>query len=395
MGSIKYENQFGMYLNTQKMKCLEYNNAVILPRKYSEKGPMWGLGGVCDNNDTFVQLSEYHGGWAEHGGFYSWDKNQEEYCDDTVVYFGVFFNHWGHFLVDLIGRMWFFAQERDPLKNVKLAYIGEEEPVGNFKEFFELMGLDNTRLFHISKPTRFKKVIIPEFSCRPCIWYTKEYVSIFDCIIKKVQKETGDFPIKSAPEKVYFSRQNFGKAKSSEFGENFIEKWMKVNGYNVVSPECLTLRDQVILWNSAKQIACINGSIPINIAFSKNSELELTVLNKTSLLHKNLYLYLIMRPCKIQFLDAYYEPFRKYPKSLGEGPFLLCINHDIKRFSKEKGMKIPFSELQIIINNCLNFLHLIWSIINFKGKFRKIFSKTTFCNLEGTNRRKEKSLYKK
>ena len=391
MESIEYENQFGMYLNTQQMKCLELENAVILPRKQSKEGPMWGLGGVCDNNNVFVRLSEYHGGWAEHGGCYFWDKEQEEYCDDTVVYFGVFFNHWGHFLVDLVGRMWFFAQKKVSLENIKLAYIGEEDPVGNFKEFFELMGLDETSLLRITRPTRFKKVIVPEFSCRPCIWYTKEYLSIFECIINGVEKEKGSFPIENIPEKVYFSRQNFLKAKGSEFGENFIGKWMEANGYTLMSPESLSLRDQVILWNSAKQIACINGSIPINIAFSKNSELKLIVLNKTSFLHKNLYLYLIMRPCRVRFLDAYYEPFKKYPKSLGEGPFLLCINHNIKEFSAESGMEIPFSGLQIIINNGLNFACLLWSIINLKGKLRHFFSKIMPCNLKkAINRRKDK-----
>lgn len=391
MGCLEYENQFGMYLNTEKMKCLELENAIILPRKQSVGNPMWGLGGVCDKNDFFIKLSEYHGGWAEHGGIYSWDKEEEEYCSDIVVYFGVFFNHWGHFLVDLIGRMWFFTQENMSLENIKLAYIGEENPIGNFKEFFELMGLNATHLLHITRPTRFKKVIVPEFSCRPCIWYTKEYLSIFDCIIKKVEREKGNFPIKNVPDKVYFSRQDFLKAKNSEFGENFIVKWMEANRYTVISPEHLSLRDQVVLWNSAKQIVCINGSIPINIAFSKNNELELIVLNKTSLLHKNLYLYLIMRPCNVQFLDAYCEPLKKYPKSLGEGPFLLCINHNIRKFSSKEGMKIPFFCLQIMVNNCLNFICLLWSIINIKGNFRKIISKIMPYNLKRiANRRKDK-----
>ena len=37
------------------IKLHKYNNAVILPRKEVKDGPMWGLGGVCDENNDFVK----------------------------------------------------------------------------------------------------------------------------------------------------------------------------------------------------------------------------------------------------------------------------------------------------------------------------------------------------
>ena len=59
---------------------------IILPRKETEDGPRWGLGGVCDPNGEFVSLSYYDGGWATHGGIYPYDE--PEYEDFDVVFFG-------------------------------------------------------------------------------------------------------------------------------------------------------------------------------------------------------------------------------------------------------------------------------------------------------------------
>ena len=51
------------------MVCQTVPYGLILPRRDVEQGPMWGLGGVCDEHNHFVELSAYDGGWATQGGF--------------------------------------------------------------------------------------------------------------------------------------------------------------------------------------------------------------------------------------------------------------------------------------------------------------------------------------
>lgn len=365
-----FSNEFNMYKSDEKMQCLEIEQGIVLPRLFSENGPLWGIGGVCDSNNEFVELSFYDGGWAKHGGKYDWQ--QEEYIDEEVMYFGMFLKHWGHFLVDLLGRAWYLPKIE---KHVKVVYIGEEDPVGNYLDFFELLGIKPERLIHVTKPTRFKKVIVPQFACRPCIWYTDEYLSTFDYLVDTIEKEQY-IPIGIEKlDKVYFARLNFGKAAQTEFGEDQIAEWMKVNGYTIISPEKLSLRDQIYIWNHADEIVCLNGSIPINIMFSKNKNLKLVVMNKTSLVHKNLDLFLLMRDCKATFLDVYREPVKGYPKSIGAGPFLLGISEDIKEYSEQQGMKLPFEEKQITKAWRINTLRLVWCICDVKGKVRRLGSR--------------------
>lgn len=365
-----FDNEFSMYKSEEKMQCLGIQKGIVLPRLFSgQESPMWGLGGVCDEKNAFVELSSYDGGWAKHGGKYTWES--ERYVDEEVVYFGLFLKHWGHFLVDIVGRAWYLPQIDE---SVKVAYIGEEEPVGNYLEFFELLGVKESQLIHITEPTRFRKVMVPQFASRPCIWYTEEYLSIFNSLASAVEKE-GYVPKNIGNmDKVYFSRQAFGKAIQSEFGEGQITEWLRVNNYSIISPEKLSLRDQIYIWNHAKEIFCINGSIPINVIFSANKELKLRVMNKTSLIHKNLDLFLLIRPCDTLLLDVYKEPIKGYPKSIGAGPFLIGITEDILQFSKKMNMKIPFSKGQIAYEWRINTCKLIWCILNIKGRLRAIVS---------------------
>lgn len=102
----------------------KYDNAIILPNK--NLGPPFGIGGVRDSTGEFVKES----GSSEssdiyYGGDYEIDESSIETSDYDVVYFGLFFKHWGHFLVDLVTRMWYVC--KSDIANIQgIAYIGYE-----------------------------------------------------------------------------------------------------------------------------------------------------------------------------------------------------------------------------------------------------------------------------
>ena len=380
-----FENNHNMYLESRPMELQTVPRGVILPQKQAENGPMWGLGGVCDEHGDFVRLSAYDGGWASHGGGYPWQE--ETYLDCDVVYLGMFFNHWGHFLIDLMGRLWYFTRENTQRKPIKLAYLGGEEPQGNFLEVFSLLGIRQEDLLHITEPTRFRSVIVPEFSCKSCVWYSQEYRSIFDAMITRVAEEAYLPNHLKDTKKVYFSRLSFGKAKATEFGEEDIARWLEANGFTSVAPETLSVRDQIYLWNHAEEIACLDGSIPMSVAFSRNPQLKLTILHKTSLEHLNVELYLLMRPCQVYLLDAWFEPLKGYPKSIGAGPFLLHLGEDAKTYSLRRGWVFPFTERQLRCERNINCIKLVWRIANLDGKLRLLLSRLVPQTIKTTIRR--------
>ncbi|MBR2903184.1 MAG: hypothetical protein IKC37_00905, partial [Clostridia bacterium] len=60
-----FTNPHNMYRLDRPMKVERVENGVILPQlAIKEEKPMWGLGGVCDKEGKFVELSYYDGNWA-------------------------------------------------------------------------------------------------------------------------------------------------------------------------------------------------------------------------------------------------------------------------------------------------------------------------------------------
>ena len=79
-------------------------NATILPlRRQAEDNLLFGRGGVVDENGEYVPLSGIEGRVQ-----FAYPAEKKEYRDETVVYCGYLVNHWGHFLIEGVTRLWFF-----------------------------------------------------------------------------------------------------------------------------------------------------------------------------------------------------------------------------------------------------------------------------------------------
>lgn len=207
-----------------------------------------------------------------------------------------------------------------------------------------MLGISENQLIHITEPTRFKKVLVPQQGFKSCEWYTDEFLQMFDLMCDKVKAHIDRFDKLKDFKKIYFTRRSFSKAQSSEFGEEYFEECFNKSGYTSVAPETLSLEEQIFVWNNADDIICMNGTIPLNVVFSQNKNLRLTVLNKTSIPHDNPIILLHMRGITADFVNIYKEPFKKYPKSLGEGPFLLDAGKEFQDFCKIRGIVSPFTD---------------------------------------------------
>ena len=113
----------------------------------------------------------------------------------------------------------------------------------------------------------------------------------------------------------------------------------------------------------------------MSLGFSNNRDLRLTIFHKTSLEHLNVELYLLMRPCNVTFLDMWHEPYKKYPKNIGAGPFLLHLGEDAKEYARQRGWVFPFQDEELLRIRRINQRKMIWSIINLKGRARMLVSK--------------------
>lgn len=359
----------------ESLQIEEYPGGLILPRKETASGPMWGLGGVCDATNQFVESSFYDGGWATHGGGYPWED--ETYVDEDVVYVGMFYLHWGHFLIDLTNRYWALPVLQKRNAKIKIAYLGEEEPGENHIRFFELLGIQKEQLCHIQKPTRFRKVYVPQQGFKSCSWYTDEYIQMLDGMVENALTSGRVFLEFEKADKVYFSRRSFSKAVGSEFGEEYFQTVFEQNGFTVLAPEALSLDQQIYIWNHAREIVCMNGTIPLNVLFCCNPNLKLTILNKTSIFHENPMILLKMRGVAARFVDIYREPLKGYPKSLGSGPFLLWPTENFSQYCDENLLRVGISPTEEKKYFRKQTLRYYWAVLGVVPKLRLFLSRLT------------------
>ena len=324
----KVEQSRHSFLRTKALKTTIVDNGIILPA-HTNPDKLWADGGVIDDKGNFVKASSngyLFGGKYDHDGY---DKSNKE-----VIFFGPFISHWGHFICDLIGRMWYIKE--NPQK-YKIAYCGwnwhqdEGNIEGNFLELLELLGCHKSQFINIQKPTKFKKIIIPDLAFSGGNYYTKEFEKMISIIVKNALKNST-----KTPKKIYFSRTKFNNGK--ERGEEKIENIFKTNGYQIVYPESLSVKEQINYLNNAEQLAMVSGSLSHNLMFTKSEHLQAIILNKMDLINNYQLVIDDMTKANLTYIDSF---FNLREVLFGMGPFLLCVSKYFKRFLKENNYTVP------------------------------------------------------
>ncbi|POT78555.1 hypothetical protein C3378_14805 [Klebsiella michiganensis] len=317
-------------LHKNEINFKVYNEAIVLPCKKNYMPKSWGEGGVIDFNRDFIYDSGLYMKWISFGGKYEYDESIVQYENKEVIWFGFFYKHWGHFLLDFLSRMWYLI---DNYRGEEIVYISHNNIIdSNYIEFFKLLGVDEAKIRKITIPTRFKKIIIPEFS-RTESYYNEHYLNLFKTISERVlAKSEIETKRRFIGKSFYLSRSLFSDASKKELGEKYIEEAFVMSGFQSISPEKMSFSEQILLWNLAERIACVNGTLPLNFLFGSN-ELSLVVLNKTNLPHKNLDDVLEIKKNKnVKFIDVYDEKFVWASENIGDGPFVLKVTPSLQEY---------------------------------------------------------------
>lgn len=317
------------YFSKKTLSVEIVDNGYILPmRKISDSV----CGGVLDSDKNYVSISSQLAFNMKNrvNGSYNIDNFNIRYNNETVVYFNYYYEHWGHFLIDMVSRLWYIIEEPNKYKlAVPVEMYSKLKISSNYLEFLRLFGIKDSNIIIINEPTKFKRIIIPECSIYPGKYYTIEYKKIFDYLINKVNVD------ESLPKKIYLSRKNFKKAQKKEKGERNIEKIFLDNGFTSIYPENISFLEQLKYYKSCKEMICINGTLSHNILFL-NKDAKVIIINKTYKINKNQELINQLSKNNITYIDCHISLF---PIAYGKGPFIIYKSKNMKRFLKEKHYK--------------------------------------------------------
>ena len=311
----------------ENLQVWQGNNATILPLRKDSR-VQFGLGGVVDANGNYVDLSA-----IPDRVQFAYEFKDPEYRDEKVVYCGYMINHWGHFLIEAVCRLWYFL-ENDPTIDKYIFFLDENEQREikcNYREFLQLLGVWN-KIEFINKPITFREVLVPELALRTHTYYYPKYREMFDVIADNVIPD----PAWETPEKIYYSRGQFAKGIPFEFGYDMLDAFFAQNGYTVLYPEKVPLSQMIHYIRNSKVVASLSGSLPHNMLFARNGQ-KVEILERCTINDDNQVDLNRIRELHVIPIDA---NIPIYPINF-VGPFIMGYTAELQRFAEDNGYTPP------------------------------------------------------
>ncbi len=236
-------------------------------------------GGVCDGQGKFV--AGLLRNKPPQGGFYGVSSaypitGDIAYEDKDVIFGGILIGHFGHFILECLGRLW-YVLERDE-KQKPLVFLTELNVHSWIWNFFELLGIASERVILLKKPTQFKSVTVPEESVHSWYNYTQEYLLPYRHMVEQSKKLTNN---KSLGKKIFLTRILLDDSQTKCINEEYFCQFFARQGFVMVELELFTLADQIAIVNNAEEIVSIMGSLTHWALFCRPGT-KFTMLTRTS-----------------------------------------------------------------------------------------------------------------
>ncbi len=190
----------------------------------------------------------------------AWNVSSQE-----VIYGGIYFMHWGHFLIENLQRLWYAQQKQLPIVWAGVngaSFTSAQRPAWQ-KEILHALGIQNEHIF-LQEPTRFAKVHFPEPGFTLGGHLHPDHVRFLEFHEEKT----------IAGKYVYFSRSNIRGCANEEQVEDILKK----RGWLIVHPEKMSVQEQVKHICSAEILFMISGSAQHSLMYAKNLRTRIIVL---------------------------------------------------------------------------------------------------------------------
>ena len=320
------------YFLDKKLGFQVIENGMILPHKDMRTPGKWhfGLVGIVDSENKYVNSSSVHYGV---GGAYTPPPESIQYRAETVIYLFLLYPVWGHCLTDNLRRLWFLKSDtfKNEFKNCPLVYVswGKQnlETYQNFKRLLEILEVDVDRLQEITQPTRFEKIILPDDSFSSphseVRGFTNEYLEAIDSLRHfALKNRTPTFN-----KKIYFFSGRKG------IGENRIAEYLRSKGYEVISPEKLTLDEQLNILINCENFGSVSNSCSHNLLFLRDGMEMILIPRAASELDYYQEVLNQVHPLNINYVDSSLSIFSR---GITSGGHFYIISPQLKRFFGDK-----------------------------------------------------------
>lgn len=177
--------------------------------------------------------------------------------DDPCLFGGYWFApHFGHFVMESLGRLWAYSDVKDFCSRIVFCTaFGSVEKPSFSSEIFQGLGID-TEIVVYNENVLLKKA----FVCHQHfgLGWTKGGTNIFRSFIKRSNLISNEQP--TAGRRIYISRSMLSLNSGGIAGERYIQKILEKHGYEPYYPEHDTVHSQSKTYVAATEIISIAGS---------------------------------------------------------------------------------------------------------------------------------------
>lgn len=322
-----------IYKKAGPLEVNEYPNATIVPFGEVREGnkifyPRFG--GVLDEKSEIIENSQLV--WCDNKGAETVSIGAVPqkmpppvFVDEDVIYLGHVDEHFGHFLVDSMQRLYLAYGATG--KKRRYAYISDGQD--KFLDFLYLAGIERSELLHVAQPTRFRRVVV----CEPSIRYIEYYHNQFKRVCSKISSSVQS----SGHKKVYLSRTKAIDLPGRVYGEEPFEKIFAANGYHIAYPERLSIYNQIALMKDCESLAGVTGSALHLMMFAPDN-IDVTYLYRSDHVIHMQMVFDHMVHARGTHVGASSSPL---PVESFCSPFLVGLTEHVADWLTDSGLTIP------------------------------------------------------
>ena len=289
-------------------------------------------GGVTDEYSKFIELSltkrvsppnfscEFTDWYS--GASQNFESNSTEYIDEDVVFLGALSSHYGHFITEGLARLWFFLDSENA--HYKCVYISDSRN-NRFLDCFRFFGIKDQDLIEITKPTRFRSVIVPEQSIRLHDYCHSKYKETIDKIKEKIEP--------AAYAKVFFSKANSGSGRA--IGELPIQNIFEKNGFTVFIPEKMSMYETISVLKGCHEFVATSGTNIHNSIFMEDGKTTIC-LNRSAHFHPLQTMIDSMKKLKATYVDIFIFSTNN---NFGNEPCFVMMTSSLRQFFNDRNLR--------------------------------------------------------
>jgi hypothetical protein len=251
------------------LRVRDYAGATVMPYRRGDAGPgTWRLGAFDAAGGVIEETLVYHrrpNGEPRQVGFAAAPAPARASRPGTAVYLGPLMEHFGHFLLESLSRVWYALRHPElPVvwsRRVGPGAAGGRAPLTAWQQdILAMIGLTNPAVF-VEAPTRFETLVVPELG--------NHFQHSFH---PELARALGAVPHRPVPgRRVWLSRSGLPD-RLGNLSMPEVERRLGLLGWTILHPEALTIPEQMAHLASAERIAGEQGSAFHNVLFLKDPE---------------------------------------------------------------------------------------------------------------------------